>query len=589
MSREGAEAWLEALLNGDPLGTGGGIAVGAIVFVLSFVSVLVVSRLLAGPARANGPSAISDTDPGLGLTFSGRKCSAATPSALALLGTDRHENAWRALLTRFNSPTLETAMEALVRSGTEFRQILNCDESTYYEISGKTERGLCQIVLYDVSVMIEETSALEDALAKSEAERAYYKSVLDEIPTLSWIATPEGECVWQNAASAAVVRQEGGPATAPFGADDLAQVNGVRGQRLAIENEDGSKQWYAVTKRFLDGGNALFVASDASRVVDAEETLHRFICTLTETFAHIPIGLAVFDADRSLSMFNPALSELLSIDPTWLAARPDLTGFLERLREQRKMPEARDTEAWRNKVSSIERDSERGEFSEDWDLPGGQTLRVVGRPHPQGAVALLFEDISIAKSLEQKYRTEIGLSKTILDTLSEAVAVFDTAGALVFTNRSFKQVWGFDPASLSKSPNIHDVRKAWEERSPAHQLFDKASDFVTGTSQRTNWRARFETTHGKMLLGQFAPLPNGSSLMTFLDITNGGSTMVEMTSAYEQLTLDRQNERDLVGLSLQHLKSYLARQEGGDAREIRAALGDKLSMMEGLLSGMGNT
>ena len=59
--------------------------------------------------------------------------------------------------------------------------------------------------------------------------------------------------------------------------------------------------------------------------------------TLTETFAHLPIGLAVFDKNRRLGLFNPAADRPRE-DRRRLARRPALAARLpERLRETRQM------------------------------------------------------------------------------------------------------------------------------------------------------------------------------------------------------------------------------------------------------------
>jgi hypothetical protein len=42
-------------------------------------------------------------------------------------------------------------------------------------------------------------------------------------------------------------------------------------------------------------------------------------------------------------------------------------------------------------------------------------LRVTGRPHPNGAIAFLFEDISQEVSLTRRFRTDLDLDRGILD------------------------------------------------------------------------------------------------------------------------------------------------------------------------------
>ena len=58
------------------------------------------------------------------------------------------------------------------------------------------------------------------------------------------------------------------------------------------------------------------------------------------------------------------------------------------------MPEPKDYRSWRQQMSDLEAAAQNGTYEETWALPTGQTYRVTGRPHPDGAVALLFEDIS---------------------------------------------------------------------------------------------------------------------------------------------------------------------------------------------------
>ena len=162
-------------------------------------------------------------------------------------------------------------------------------------------------------------------------------------------------------------------------------------------------------------GETMGFALDADDLVAAEASLRRFVETLTETFAHLPIGLAVFDKNRRLGLFNPALTELVKIDAVWLAGRPSLRDFLERLRETRQMPEQKDFASWRRKLCELEEGAREGTYEESWQLPSGKIFRVTGRPHPQGALAFLFEDISTSIMLERKYRSELELSQATLD------------------------------------------------------------------------------------------------------------------------------------------------------------------------------
>ena len=166
-------------------------------------------------------------------------------------------------------------------------------------------------------------------------------------------------------------------------------------RRVAVPGrEDAEPHWYELSQTPARPARPWASRSTPTTSSPPRRALRRFVETLTETFAHLPIGLAVFDKNRRLGLFNPALTDLVKIDAVWLAGRPSLRDFLERLRETRQMPEQKDFASWRRKLSELEEGARYGTYEENWQLPSGKIFRVTGRPHPQGALAFLFEDIS---------------------------------------------------------------------------------------------------------------------------------------------------------------------------------------------------
>ena len=90
-------------------------------------------------------------------------------------------------------------------------------------------------------------------------------------------------------------------------------------------------------------------------------------------------------------LFNPALGDLTGLAPEFLSTRPTLFSLLDALRERRMIPEPRDYKHWPREMLKLE--AAAGQYMDLWSLPGGQTYRVTGQPHPDGAIALLMEDI----------------------------------------------------------------------------------------------------------------------------------------------------------------------------------------------------
>src|SRR5690606_7195853 len=120
-----------------------------------------------------------------------------------------------------------------------------------------------------------------------------------------------------------------------------------------------------------------------------------------------------------------------------------------------------------------------GFHAETWSLPSGQTYRVTGRPHPDGAVAFLFEDISSEVSLTRRSRSELELGHEVLDALQEAVAVFQPSGELLMSNAAFTRLWQFDPGTTLGHVTLMDAVRVWQGQCQPTEVWGAARGLAT--------------------------------------------------------------------------------------------------------------
>ena len=507
---------------------------GALAALVSAVATLALAAIL-GPrlsfARAGRPAAAAPGGSACDFLINGASLKALTEPARALLdGLPAGGPRLAALAAHYaaDCPTLRGDLEALVLYGAGFRHHCPRGDGTAYEIVGEPRGGAAWLSIRPAS---EEARALADAeaaLARAGGELRFLRDVLDRAPVMAWSKAPDGQVVWANA----VYRDR---FDAPMGELPDHRIANAFGQvleevpltprgpgsrrRVAVAGRDHPEpRWYELSESPGAAGETVGFALDADDLVATEASLRRFVETLTETFAHLPIGLAVFDKNRRLGLFNPALTDLVKIDAVWLAGRPSLRDFLERLRETRQMPEQKDFASWRRKLGELEEGARDGTYEENWQLPSGKIFRVTGRPHPQGALAFLFEDISSAIILERKYRSELELSQATLDRMSEAVAVFDASGMLVFVNSAFESLWGLDPMERLNGPGVAEMCALWAERCAPSPAWARLAEFATADAARTSWTAAVATRAGASLHMLVAPLPDTSALVVFRDL-----------------------------------------------------------------------
>lgn len=340
------------------------------------------------------------------------------------------------------------------------------------------------------------------------------------LPFPVWIQGPDGTIEWVNGCYLSMVAgldQGAGADTWPpprLFEPALLPAPDAAGVRVPLGSSAAPAHWFEVHAREIRG-RTLYAAANIDAAVRAERNLRDFTQTLTKTFAHLTIGLAIFDQKRRLILFNPALIDMTGLSPDILASRPTLLGFLDRLRERRIIPEPKDYASWRRKMAELEAAAVDGSYGETWSLTTGQTYRVTGRPHPDGAVIFLFEDISAEISLTRRFRAELEMGQAVIDSLEEAVAVFTPGGALAMTNAAYVDLWGHDPDTELSEMSVGDATALWLSRSAPTPAWGDFRDFARQGSARAEWSADVLLRDGRALGCRFVPLSDGGTLAGF--------------------------------------------------------------------------
>lgn len=475
-----------------------------------------------------------------------------------LADTEDRSGAWRNLAMGLEHlhPDIRRKMDRLARHGEGFLLIgrLGQDEIS---LSGTFEDGQVCITVSPVTQRGQRSIVDHDSFERLQEETKILRYAMEANPFPIWRLDGAGNITWANAAYFDLFAKLQGeteivlwPIPDIFAAAMAEAKSGVHKSRISLTPEqppsggtgpDG-KLWYEVQMHqstskvdhaeptgntpgnatgdagtSTDFEGALYIATPCNRLVAAERSLRNFVQTLSKTFAHLPIGLAVFDRKRELILFNPALVDLSTLDPRWLSARPSLFEFLDQLRDNRRMPEPRDYRAWRSSLMALEKGAENGNYEEIWNLPDGQSFRVIGRPHPDGAVALIFENISAEISLTRKFRGDIEIYQSVLDHDEQAIAIFNTDGELEVSNTAYAMLWEDDPRERLTRDDFGQALHIWEGRCLPHPLFEELRLTLNGEAGHGNSAMSdvIWMKDGRRLDLAMMPLQHGRVMMKF--------------------------------------------------------------------------
>lgn len=488
------------------------VCICAIAFMTSFVWIVFGDRGRVSTASSAGLASVNRQDEPMLLFEDNELVDANRPARRELVPTARNTD-WFQIGAQLRADfkdlpnTLEEVRDSLaLRSHSRDRTL------TIERIGHRTRLKL------SAAAQVEEEDL--DALP-----RQIGRSVVDLAPYPIWHSSNTGEVIWYNHAYEALMEK--------IGQDDLMaepsfqDIHGIEfagtGQRrLSVQSPDGAGErlWFDVVAVPLHQGRVCY-ASDVNAVVDAEIAQRNFVQTLAKTFAQLPIGLAIFDRNRQLALFNPALIDLMSLPAHFLSSRPDLTTFFDKLRDSKMMPEPKNYSDWREQIAELARAAADGRYSETWTLPSGSVYSVSGRPHPDGAVAFLFEDITAEITLTRGFRAELEMSVAVLDRVEEAIALFSPDSRLLLTNATYRTLLGDADPENERQVTVIEATQAWQSLCKPTPCWGEIRDFVYGREARSDWWSSVELKTGKTLQCNVQPVVNGATLIRFVPEPSG--------------------------------------------------------------------
>ncbi|MEO0960141.1 MAG: PAS domain-containing protein [Pseudomonadota bacterium] len=245
-----------------------------------------------------------------------------------------------AFLEEFLTDGREDALAALsdlVRSGRPMQLLVADKEGRPWELSGRPRGGELILTLRDATLAVTELRKSEARIEVRERalEAGWYerRSILNLLNTgsaIAWHRGQDGEMIWSsggvNTRDGSVTAQQTVALVSARPGETGADENGVVRSRIEILPAGAIEPLpLQVIEVFAADGSATGIATDATVAAQAERTLSRFVQTMTETFAHLTAGLAIFDRNQKLVLFNPAFAQMLQLDPAdsagWRARR----------------------------------------------------------------------------------------------------------------------------------------------------------------------------------------------------------------------------------------------------------------------------
>ncbi|AMN38811.1 sensor histidine kinase [Rhodoplanes sp. Z2-YC6860] len=422
---------------------------------------------------------------------------------------------------------MERATDALRAHGEGFAMQLMTTNGRAIEADGRAIGGRAVLRLREVSGPRRELTELQARHDKLLSDMESLRALIDALPSPVWTRDVAGTLTFVNTAYVRAVEARD-PTDALNRALELLnraareEASRVRaaghiyaGRQPAIVA--GSRRNFDIIDLPTRRGSA-GIGIDVTEAEQMRTELKRLGDAHRRTLDHISTGVAIFNAEQHLVFYNAAYRALWNLDPAFLDQYPTDSSLLDQLRATRRLPEEKDYKEWKAALHEAYRAAETREHL--WHLPNRSTLRVVTTPNPEGGVTYLFDDVTESLQMARDYDALIRVQRETLDNLAEAVAVFGSDGRLRLHNPAFAAMWRLEPAALAEQPHIEAVIERCRPLYGDDALWQRLHAAVTAIEGRDSVKGRLELRNGNVADLVTVPLPDGATLVAFLDVTD---------------------------------------------------------------------
>lgn len=465
----------------------------------------------AGPSGAGAfrPDIVVDCRGGLSLSERARDWLAVRRTSYAAISDLTAEGA-------FCSGGLADAITRLAADGSRVDAIIETQAGRFFEAAGEMDGLVARFQLTDCTRFERRAAAAERKLARMGSEAARLRDVLRAVGVAAWWRGEAGSAAWLELSQSGLSRDVQAALIDGAASASPRRVQAPTPDAAPNDEAAAPGRQYLVSR--LDGDAPVVVARNISEVTELEQLMNRLVLTMSETFAHLSVGLMIFDDRNRLTLFNPAVLTLFDEDRQWLATRPSLGQILERWRRDGKLPERLDHAAWKRRFEQPPDTDDPAGLEERWHLGDGRSLRVLRRSHPSSGIALVIEDITEAISLRRSSVSERAVRSATTDLLNDGLVVIGPEGRIRMMNRAFRNMWGIDDAA-GEIATASELEAHCAPRTNAPEFWSRIRLVATAAADRDRVDRRLSLADSRVMQPRLSPMPDGSTLIVFTDVT----------------------------------------------------------------------
>lgn len=413
--------------------------------------------------------------------------------------------------------------------------ILQFNHNNQFTGSSNDKKQVIILSLRDITDFNIEQKKLETVQKKQSFELELFHNLSKFIPIVFWARDYQGRISYCNQIYADVLNTtvarvtaenlELLPDNAEYGSYKLFQTAIDTNERQTTRQHVvlmGERRLLEFTEIPIKGlkKTTIGYAIDISDIEKLENEFTFFEKSQREFLNHLSTPIASYSSDGRLDFFNSAYVKTFHLNENWLITKPPLTEVLDELRRKRAIPEYSDFLAHKNDRLKLFNNIFEP-INEILYQPNGQVLRMTTIPNTFfGGLSYIFEDITDKINLERGYNTLMAVQKEAIDNLYEGILILGSDYKIRIFNKAFKNMWQVEDSFSMEQP-ISDIFDNHQIIFCCEHEFESCWQSIKSIlNDRKPFSSIFNFNNDKLIGYSYVPLPDGSHLLNFLNISD---------------------------------------------------------------------
>lgn len=433
---------------------------------------------------------------------------------------------------------LNEALQNTRQTGEGFvHKLTLLDQKTLVQVEGKrvlqNQHALIILSVMDVTDRAYETQRLTEEVKTLRLEHSILQAMVDVVPVALWYRNAQNEVIFCNQAYAGAVEStpshvaidhkeliEKSRSTSPYHLALKVRGTGQSESQRGHVVMDGFRRLIEMTETAHENGATVGYALDLTDSEEMASDLGKHILAHQEVLHQLSTPIAVFGADTRLEFFNNAYTKLFGYEEAWLHTKPTFGDVLQDMRERRKLPEYPDFQAFKRSRLQLFKTLLKP-IQELIHQPDDQILRLLIAPHPLGGLLFMYDDVTDKLALERRYNTLIAVQKETLDHLYEGIIVLGSDSRLRLSNPAAARIWQVEMADIVPGRHATEILSVIRPSFSTEEEWKRFQErLLTIINQRAPKTGKFSRADKTMIQYAYVPLPDGSHLLSFIDVSD---------------------------------------------------------------------